>query len=93
MTKEIKGPFPHAAAAKPIWHGCRLFIGPGRTRPCVREGREEPRLQRQRLRAVLKSGPSAVRTPRICELLHVSGLVLRTLRLSCLRSFIQAMAR
>ena len=31
---------------------------------------------------VLKSGPSAVRTPRICELLRISGLVLRSLRLS-----------
>lgn len=86
MTKETKGSFPHAASAKPIWHGYRLFVsGFHRTRPdqtlCSRRQRRQG-TQRQVLRTVLKSGPSAVRTPRICELLHIFGLVLSALRVS-----------
>lgn len=53
-----------------------------RTRPdqtlCSRSLRRQ-RGQRRGLRVVLKSGPSAVRTPRICELLYIFGLVLSAL--------------
>lgn len=56
-----------------------------RTRPDQTLGsrrQRRQRTQREVLPKVLKSGPSAVRTPRICELLHIFGLVLSALRVS-----------
>lgn len=77
MTKGIQGFVPPRGErqANLAWLSlARVWFH--RTRPdqtlCSRRQRRQGTL-REALRTVLKSGPSAVRTPRICELLHISG--------------------